>query len=236
MANDVRTILQRNLDAVRERIGTACARCGRNANEILLVGVTKYVGPDVAKALAELGVHDLAESRPQELWKKADAVPEARWHLVGHLQTNKVRRTLPSAALIHSIDRWELAEAISSEAVKQRLEVRGLVEVKLTTEPTKHGFDAEELRLRWEDLRSLPGLTIDGLMGMAALGADEAGRRTAFRRLRELRVELHSSDDPLPILSMGMSDDFEIAIEEGATHLRIGSALFEGLPDEVATQ
>ena len=233
MTNDVRSILQHNLDAVRGRIGAACARCGRNANEILLVAVTKYVRPEIARALYELGVHDLAESRPQELWKKAEAVTDARWHLVGHLQTNKVRRTLPLVLLVHSIDRWELAEEISREAVKQNREVRGLIEVKLTQEATKHGFDADELRSRWNDLRSLPGLTIDGLMGMAALDADDTGVRRAFRILRDLRDGLRPPDDPLPILSMGMSDDFEIAIEEGATHIRIGSALFEGLSEEV---
>jgi PLP dependent protein len=132
---------------------------------------------------------------------------------------------------LNSIDRWELAEEISKEEVKQKLNVRGLIEVKLTSEEAKHGFDADDLRRRWKELQSLPGLTIDGMMGMAALEADEDACRAAFRTLRMLRDELRPADDPLPILSMGMSDDFEIAIEEGATHIRVGSALFEGLMD-----
>jgi pyridoxal phosphate enzyme (YggS family) len=230
-ATDRMAILKRNLDAVKERIAAACARCGRNANEILLVAVTKYVDAETAKALFDFGCHDLAESRPQELWKKAEAVPDARWHLVGHLQSNKVRRTLPLVSLIHSIDRWELAEEISKEAEKQKLNVRGLIEVKLTKEEAKHGFAADVVRRQWNDLRTLPGLTIDGLMGMAALDADEAGCHAAFQTLRTLRDELATTDDPLPVLSMGMSGDLEIAIEEGATHVRIGSALFEGLDD-----
>jgi PLP dependent protein len=232
MSADAATILKRNLDAIHDRMASACRRAGRDPKEVMLIAVTKYVSVDIAAALFELGVHDLAESRPQELWKKAEAIPDARWHQVGHLQSNKVRRTLPLAALIHSIDRWELAEEISKEAVRQKLNVRGLVEVKLSSEEAKHGFDADELRRRWKELRALPGLTIDGLMGMAALDVDEEDCRSSFGSLRLLRDELHLPDDPLPILSMGMSDDFEIAIEEGATHIRVGSALFEGLTDE----
>jgi len=232
MSADAATILKTNLDAVQDRMAAACSRAGRDRKEVLLIAVTKYVSNEIAAALVELGVHDLAESRPQELWKKAEAVPDARWHLVGHLQTNKVRRTLPLAALIHSIDRWELAEEISKEAVRQKLNVRGLVEVKLTSEEAKHGFDADELRRRWKELRASPGLTIDGLMGMAALEAGEDACRAAFRVLRRLRDSLATPDDPLPILSMGMSGDFEIAIEEGATHIRVGSALFKSLSDE----
>jgi PLP dependent protein len=229
--SEVPAILKRNLDAVHERVAAACRRVDRDPSTVLLIAVTKYVGIDVAQMLFDLGQHDLAESRPQELWKKAESIPDARWHLVGHLQTNKVKRTLTLASLIHSIDRWELAEEISKEAVKQKLNVRGLIEVKLTSEEAKHGFDADDLRRRWKELQSLPGLTIDGMMGMAALEADEDACRAAFRTLRKLRDELHPADDPLPVLSMGMSDDFEIAIEEGATHIRVGSALFEGLMD-----
>ena len=223
-------ILKRNLESVRDRIASACRRVGRDPSEVTLVAVTKYVDSSVAQMLVDLGQRDLAESRPQELWKKAAEVTgDVCWHFVGHLQTNKVRRTLPLAAIIHSIDRWELAEEISKEAVRQKLNVRGLIEVKLTDEESKYGFDSDELRQRGADLHALAGLKIDGLMGMAALDADESGCRSAFQSLKSLRDSLKTADHPLPILSMGMSDDFEIAVEEGATHVRVGSALFDGL-------
>ena len=223
-------ILKRDLQAVRKRIAAACRRSGRDPAEVTLVAVTKYVDFSIAQTLVDLGQRDLAESRPQELWKKAAEVSgDVRWHLVGHLQSNKIRRTLPVVSMIQSIDRWELADEISREAMKQGAVVRCLLEVKLTDEAAKHGFERHELRSRWMELLQLPGITIEGLMGMAALDAGEEGCRSAFRSLRDLRDILKTPDHSLPNLSMGMSGDFEIAIEEGATHVRIGSALFEGL-------
>jgi PLP dependent protein len=226
--SEIAAILKRNLDAVRKRIAAACSRANRSPEEVTLVAVTKYVDASITQSLVDNGQRDLAESRPQELWKKAAEV-EANWHLVGHLQTNKVRRTLPLVALIHSIDRWELAAEISNEAVKQGRTIRGLLEVKLTAEEAKHGFEPHELRSRWMELLQLPGLVLEGLMGMAALDADEASCRAAFQSLRSLRDILKTPDHPLPILSMGMSSDFDVAVEEGATQVRVGSALFEGL-------
>ena len=228
--SDALTNLKRNLEAVRNRTEAACRRVGRDPKEITLVAVTKYVDASIAQILVELGQLDLAESRPQELWKKAAEVSgDVRWHLVGHLQSNKIRRTLPVVSMIQSIDRWELADEISREAMKQGIVVRSLFEVKLTDEAAKHGFEPHELRSRWMEFLQLPGIKIEGLMGMAALDAGEEGCRNAFRSLRDLRDILKTPDHSLPILSMGMSGDFEIAIEEGATHVRIGSALFEGL-------
>lgn len=226
----IQSVVKNNLDAVHQRIANACGRVGRNPSEVTLVAVTKYVDSSVAQSLVDLGHLDLAESRPQELWKKAAEVAgDVRWHFVGHLQTNKVKRTLPLVSLIHSIDRMELAREVSIEAMKQGRVVRGLLEVKLTDEEAKHGFAPHEIRSLWMDLLQLPGIQIEGLMGMAALDADDEACRAAFRSLKSLRDILKTPEHPLPILSMGMSDDFEIAIEEGTTHVRIGSALFEGL-------
>ena len=229
--SDAKAILKRNLNAVHGRIAAACDRVGRDPSTILLIAVTKYVDIDVAQTLFDLGQHDLAESRPQELWKKAEGVPDARWHLVGHLQSNKVRKTIKHATLIHSVDRIEIAGQVSADAMAMKTRARGLIQVKLTNEPTKSGFNPDELFARWQHLKHFPGLTIDGLMGMAALDASKESCRDAFKALKYLRESLATADDPLPILSMGMSDDFEIAIEEGATHTRVGSALFEGLMD-----
>lgn len=231
--SDAPAILERNLEAVQTRIDAACRRVGRDPDEVTLVAVTKYVDSSIAQFLVDLGHSDLAESRPQELWKKAAEVAgDVRWHFVGHLQTNKVKRTLPLVSLAHSIDRMDLATEVSKEASKSGSAVRSLLEVKLTNEESKHGFEPHEVRSRWMDLLQLPGLQIVGLMGMAALEADDGACRAAFRSLRSLRDILKTPDHPLPILSMGMSDDFEIAIEEGSTHVRIGSALFEGLMND----
>jgi len=228
--SEVAAILTRNLDAVKNRIAVACNRANRDPAEVTLVAVTKYVDSSVAQALVDVGQHDLAESRPQELWKKAAEVTgDVHWHLVGRLQSNKIRRTLRVASLVHSIDQRALAAQISNEAIANNQIAHGLIQVKLTAEPTKLGFDVDNLFRDWDSLKWCTGLEVRGLMCMAALDADEQASRSTFRALCYLRDSLKTPERPLPILSMGMSGDFELAIEHGATHIRIGSALFEGL-------
>lgn len=194
--------------------------------------MTKYVSLETIHALYDLGVRDFGESRPQSLWTRAPLLPDdVRWHFIGRWQTNKVKRTLPLIALAHSVDSWHLAERVSQESVKLGLVTPILVEVLLSGEESKAGFDPEELATTWHKLRELPGLNPRGLMTMAAESGDPEDARPTFRQLRELRDELcQQTGVPggLPFLSMGMSQDFEQAIEEGATHVRVGSALFEG--------
>jgi hypothetical protein len=183
--------------------------------------------------LHALGVRDFGESRPQAIWERQSQLPsDVRWHLVGHWQTNKVRRTLPLVAMAHSIDRVGLAELVSIEAERVGRRLAVFIEVKLTDEDAKHGFLPDALREQYPRLVALPGLEVAGLMGMAAIAEEAEASRGAFASLRQLRDELRSfhPDGPtLEYLSMGMTQDFEIAIEEGATHVRVGSALFKGL-------
>lgn len=222
-----------NLVRVRQRIAEGIIRSGRT-DEVRLVGVTKYVDVETTRALFQSGLHDLAESRPQELWKKAEALKDLpiRWHMVGHLQQNKVERTLPFISLLHSGDSLRLLEAVSSAAVKQGRVIEMLLEVNISGDAAKHGFASGEIAGHLPQLAALPGLKISGLMAMAALeGGSEQARRD-FAALRELRDALKENCPPqieLAELSMGMSGDYIEAVEEGATIVRIGSALFEGL-------
>jgi PLP dependent protein len=232
VATPVRDILAKNLRRIQVRILAACQRAGRAPSEVTLVAVTKTVSPEIAASLVELGVGDLGESRPQELWKKAAAIHGVRWHLIGHLQRNKIDQTLPHVHLIHSIDTLRLLTAIDDSADRLGRDVEALLEFNLSREPQKHGFTAGDLPAILAAIRDLRHVRIRGLMTMAALSDDAEHSRPVFRELRQLRDELreessrpHSSDQ----LSMGMSQDYEVAIEEGATLIRVGSALFEGL-------
>jgi pyridoxal phosphate enzyme (YggS family) len=225
--------LKSNLDEVRRRMAQASRRAGRAPEATALVAVTKTVDAEVARALHELGVRDLAENRPQALWEKADKLPyDVRWHLIGRLQTNKVRRTASRTSMIHSVDRTKLALALSDEAVRLGRRLSVCLEVNVTGESTKQGFSPQEVRQEFASLKSLPNLDVVGLMTMARFEDDPELCRPTFASLRELAEELAKGPTPLPaplLLSMGMSNDFEQAIAEGATHVRIGSALFEGI-------
>ncbi len=233
--SNAETILSRNLAEVKERIGRACAHANRAEEEVTLVAVAKYVDARAVRILHELGVTDFGESRPQELWKKAAAVPDARWHLVGHLQRNKIDKTLPLVHLIHSVDSFRLLEAIEAEGQKQDRETEVLLEFNLSGETSKHGFSIDDEALIPRAVNPLRFVRVAGLMTMAALDATMDQTRRTFAALRQLRdrLELPSSNDGMEHslfhLSMGMTNDFEVAIEEGATLVRIGTALFRGL-------
>ena len=219
-----RTRLRTNLEAVEERIAKACERAGRRRSEVTLVAVTKMVSPEVAALLPELGILDLGENRPQSLWHKAAMLPtEVHWHLIGHLQRNKIDKTLPMAHLIHAVDSVRLLQAIEQEAVQQRRQVSVFLEVNASGEASKQGFSPADLPGLAPILRELQHVQVRGLMTMAALQDPQACRPT-FVTLRQLRDQLG-----LEQLSMGMSNDFEIAIEEGATFIRLGTVLFEGV-------
>jgi hypothetical protein len=229
--SELTTRLTENVTRIRHRIADAAARAGRSANEITLMAVTKYVSAEVARSLTLAGCFDLGESRPQELWSKADELADLpiRWHMIGHLQQNKVRRTLPLATMIHSIDSPRLLAAVSEES-QRPLPV--LLEVNISGEATKHGFAPDAVEPVLADLSSYPNVVVRGLMCMARLEGDLDDARRDFAALRKLRDRLRHNAPAgaaLDELSMGMSHDFEAAIEEGATIVRIGSALFEGV-------
>ncbi len=236
-ASDVSALLKRNWEQIEARITDACQQAGRARSEVTLIGITKYVDTATTKLLFDAGLRDLGESRPQVIWEKAAHIPEARWHLVGHLQRNKVARTLPLVSLIHSVDSQRLLHAINEEAAKINKVQEVLLELHLTEEETKNGFAQDEWPLLPSYLAGLDHIKVTGLMGMAALDGTSDDARKTFARLRELRdhrLSLFGTPHHLHHLSMGMTGDFEQAILEGATMVRIGSALFEGLPNHAA--
>jgi pyridoxal phosphate enzyme (YggS family) len=227
---ELKATLSTRLAGVREQIVIACQKSNRNPVEVTLIAVTKTVSNRVVAAMHELGVRDFGENRPQELWKKAAASPSAHWHLIGHLQRNKIEKTIPLTVLNHSVDSERLLLALSDFGTKVGKPVPVLLEFNCSREEAKGGFDPEQLSKLGELLPSLTGVRVEGLMTMAAYHDDPEHSRPAFAELRSLSERLRVQTGlPLPWLSMGMSNDFEIAIEEGATHVRIGTTLFQGL-------
>lgn len=229
----LRFLLQSRLAAVEARIGDACDRAGRPRDQVTLVAVTKTVSTEVAAVLVELGIHDLGESRPQELWRKREALPAyVRWHLIGHLQRNKIERTAP-VHLIHSVDSMRLIASLHKVAGKVKGQMPILLEVNLTGEKSKHGFATIDLHEMVNELHRFPNVKAVGLMTMAAESPNAETSRAVFALLRRLRDEINFSlrpPQPFSHLSMGMSNDFEVAIEEGASLIRLGSVLFQDLP------
>jgi pyridoxal phosphate enzyme (YggS family) len=214
---------------VRERIERARERAGRS-EPVTLVAVTKTHPPEVVRAAIAAGIGDVGENRVQELEEKvAEVGREAvRWHLIGHLQRNKAAKAVALADLVHSLDSVRLAEALSAQAARLGATVRALAQVNASGEETKGGFEPPELVDALGKIGELPGIRVEGLMTMAPFTDDEAVLRRTFRRTREL---LDDAARQVPALagrqlSMGMSNDYEIAVEEGATLVRVGSVLF----------
>jgi pyridoxal phosphate enzyme (YggS family) len=219
-----------NLARIEDRLRAACGRAGRDRREVTLVAVTKTVPVEVAALLPGLGVLDLGENRPQELWRKAALLPAVRWHLIGHLQRNKVERTVPLVHRIHSVDSLRLLAALEQVHSASPLEV--FLEVNCSQEASKHGFSPDEVPGLAGELAKLQHVRVVGLMTMAAPDEDPQRCRPTFALLRELRDGLRRAvgdRQPLNELSMGMSNDFEVAVEEGATSVRLGTVLFGGL-------
>jgi pyridoxal phosphate enzyme (YggS family) len=244
----VESRISENLARVRAGIDGACRRAGRVPADVLLIGVTKSARLEWIEALVAVGVLDLGESRPQQLLERAERIRPIRkvegadtsggraprWHLIGHLQRNKVRKVLPIAGYLHSTDSLALATRIDSLAAEIGLRPRMLLEVNASGETSKDGFTPDQLAADWAALCVLSHVEIVGLMTMAPFSEEPEDSRVTFRRLRELRDQLAASPGApsLPELSMGMSGDFEVAIEEGATMIRVGTNLFDGLSSE----
>ena len=218
-----------NLRAVRERVAAACQRAGRSPDEVTIVGVSKTFPATLVAEACRAGLADIGENRVQE---GATKIPEAealgchpRWHLVGHLQTNKVKTALGLFDIIHGVDSLRLAHSISRQArnvpARHAGPVPVLLEVNVAGEASKFGFSPEHTGPALEQIARLPGLAVQGLMTVAPLVDNPQELRPIFRELRHLRDVLG-----LHHLSMGMTDDFEVAIEEGATMVRIGRAIF----------
>ncbi|MDQ3198120.1 MAG: YggS family pyridoxal phosphate-dependent enzyme [Verrucomicrobiota bacterium] len=217
-----------NLARVQERIAEAATRAGRSAEEIELVAVSKTHAAEKVQAAAEAGQILFGESRVQEARAKIPLLPSRlRWHFIGHLQKNKIRHALPLFELFHGVDSLALAEDIQRIADEAGLQPRLLLEVNVAGEASKHGFSPEALRRDLEALLSLGRLTVEGLMTIPPLAPEAEASRRYFVALRELRDAFEGEFNlKLPQLSMGMSGDYPVAIEEGATLVRVGTAIF----------
>jgi pyridoxal phosphate enzyme (YggS family) len=226
--------LKRNWNCLEREVRELAVKHGRDPGSITIIGVSKYVDAATTLALVEAGCVELGESRPQSLWEKADSLTlgaTIRWHLIGHLQRNKVRRTIRHQPVIHSIDSERLLTAVADEAASQDREASVLLEVNISGDEAKTGFKRDELAGLLERLPPV-GVRVLGLMAMAGRGTSSSDASHQFDQTRELRDQLaRQSGHPLAELSMGMSGDFPEAIAAGATLLRIGSRLFEGLND-----
>ena len=232
MDADSPTLLAARYAAIDRRIAAACQRAGRRRESVQLVGASKRQALPLLAAAYACGLRRFGENRVQEAVAKAPALPsDIEWHLLGPLQSNKVRKALAVCTVMHAIDRLTIALDIDREAALQGLRVGGFIEVNLGAEESKHGFVPDGLAAALEPLAGLGNLEIRGLMAIPPPGASAEDSRPYFRRLAGLRDELAQRSEwrrrGFPgELSMGMSDDFEVAIEEGATQVRIGSALF----------
>jgi pyridoxal phosphate enzyme (YggS family) len=217
-----------NLARVREQIAQAATKVGRSIDDIELVAISKTHPAGKVREAYEAGQTLFGESRIQEARAKIPELPSAiRWHFVGHLQKNKIRHALPLFEMIHSVDSLTLAHDMDRIADEEGMHPRVLLQVNVAGEGSKFGFRPEQLRVEMEDLLALPRLSIEGLMTVPPLAEEAEASRKYFVHLRELRDTLEKELDlKLPHLSMGMTSDFPIAIEEGATLVRVGTAIF----------
>jgi pyridoxal phosphate enzyme (YggS family) len=217
-----------NLERVREQIATAAAKSGRSADDVELVAITKTHPADKVREAIQAGQTLFGESRVQEARAKIPELPSnIRWHFVGHLQKNKVRQALPLFEMMHGVDSLALAQDINRVAEEEGVYPRILLEVNVAGEGSKFGFAADLLREQMEGLLALPRVSIEGLMCIPPLTNESEPSRKFFVQLRELRKSLENEFDfQLPQLSMGMTNDYPIAVEEGATLVRVGTAIF----------
>jgi pyridoxal phosphate enzyme (YggS family) len=223
------TKIKENLEQIRRNISRAAEKAGRDTDDITLIAITKYVGIAEIRALIKLGVRDIGESRLQEALKKIPEInDEVRWHMVGHLQRNKVKKAVEHFEMIHSVDSPRLVREIANQASRDGRVVKILLQVNTSGEETKYGAPQEDVNILANAAVREESVEVLGLMTMAPYAEEPEEARPYFRELRLIRDRLRQSlGRPLPHLSMGMTADYEVAVEEGATMLRIGTALFK---------
>lgn len=218
-----------NIENILSRVNSACERAGRSIDEITVVGVTKTFEADKITQAIDCGIKDVAENRVQELVRKYDDVKGVSWHLIGHLQTNKVKYIADKVSLIHSVDSLKLAAEIDRQAEKNNRVIDVLIEVNVSGEESKFGVAPDELDELLSKIGEFPHIKVQGLMTMAPLLAEKDEIRQIFKKMYKIFIDNRAkkyNNINMGILSMGMSNDFEIAIEEGATMVRIGRAMF----------
>ena len=223
-------MIQENLAKVEENIAQACKRCGRNPEEVTLIAVSKTKPVTMIQEALACGKREFGENKAQEMKEKYEVLPkDIKWHFIGHLQTNKVKYVVGRACLIHSVDSLRLAEAIETESAKKDVISDILIEVNVAEEESKFGLKTEETVDLVENIAKLPHIRIKGLMTIAPFVKNQEENRVVFRKLRELSVDIakkNIDNVSMSVLSMGMTNDYEVAIEEGATYVRVGTGIF----------
>lgn len=223
-------MLKDQLQEVEKRIQAACDRAGRKREEVTLIAVSKTKPVETLQEAYDLGVRIFGENKVQELTAKYEALPkDVHWHMIGHLQTNKVKYIIDKAELIHSVDSLKLAETIEKEAAKHDLIADILVEVNVAEEESKFGMKMEEVIPFVEKVSAFPHVRVRGLMTIAPFVEDPEENRSIFADLHKLYIDIkkkNHDNDTVSVLSMGMTNDYEVAIEEGATMVRVGTGIF----------
>lgn len=223
-------MLSNNLEAVKQQIAQAAANAGRNPSDITLIAVSKTKPVEMISEIYDCGIREFGENKVQEILAKSEVLPDdINWHMIGHLQRNKVKQVISKTILIHSVDSMRLAKAISDEAIKQNLIVEILLEVNVAEEDSKFGFTMKETPQALLEISQLPNIIVRGLMTSAPFVDNPEENRGYFKQLKQLCVDLKAKNidnTSMDFLSMGMTNDFQVAIEEGATHVRVGTAIF----------
>lgn len=223
-------MLKDNLTIVQEKIKEAVLRSNRNLDDITLIAVSKTKPLPMLEEIYQAGIREFGENKVQEIvWKSNDLPTDIHWHMIGHLQRNKVKSIINKAVLIHSVDSIRLAKQISDEAIKKEITVKILLEVNIANEESKFGFHKEEVLPALLEISKMPNVITMGLMTSAPFVDNPEDNRCHFRELHQLCVDLKAKNidnTNMSFLSMGMTNDYEIAIEEGATHIRVGTAIF----------
>lgn len=223
-------MIRENLLKVEENMKAACERAGRKPEEVTLIAVSKTKPMEMIEEALACGKREFGENKAQEMKEKCDTLPkDIKWHFIGHLQTNKVKYVVGRAFLIHSVDSYHLAEAIEAESAKKNVISHVLIEVNVANEESKFGLKTDETLELVEKIALLPHIRIDGLMTIAPFVENPQMNRPVFRDLRKLSVDIKEKNIDnvsMNVLSMGMTNDYEVAIEEGATYVRVGTAIF----------
>ncbi|MDD6290678.1 MAG: YggS family pyridoxal phosphate-dependent enzyme [Lachnospiraceae bacterium] len=223
-------MLCNNLKKVEENICAACAKAGRNRKEVTLIAVSKTKPVDMLRTVYDQGIREFGENKVQEMCDKIDVLPQdIRWHMIGHLQTNKVKYIVGKTALIHSVDSLRLAQEIEKQAAKKNVKVSVLIEVNIAEEDSKFGIHKEEAIALVRQIAQLEHLQIEGLMTIAPFVENAEDNRLFFREIHQLSVDIKEQNIDnvhMDILSMGMTGDYMVAIEEGATMVRVGTGIF----------
>ena len=228
-ANDLDKVISNNLKKIRDNINRACEKVGRNPDDVTLLAVSKTKPVEYLLSAKKSNQSIFGENKVQEILEKYEAISNVKWHMIGHLQTNKVKYIVDKVELIHSVDSIKLANVINNEAIKKNVDVHVLIEVNIANEESKFGIDISQVEDLISEISLLSNIKIKGLMSIAPFVEDPEENRHYFRKLKEVFVDINKKNIhnvSMDILSMGMTNDYEVAIEEGSTLVRVGTGIF----------